>query len=202
MEQFRHKWDFVDVDFFFASTVAATDSTDSSQSNCYQIVGNGSRKEDGQGIRFPNRKLDGSPDFSMRNISELALVSRRKHLNVASIEGDLPNGTTFLAGYFHVVGSPAMFGTPIPSFDAFAKEAITQNIELSEQDSLQSQDNSLDDQSKPEPVVDGNVTEEQKMLDVDVLVTNLTMVSPFYYGCEDPLDLDPSLERHAATRYS
>ena len=36
-----------------------------------------------------------------------------------------------------------------------------------------------------------NETEE---LDVDVLFTNLIMLQPFYYGCEDPLDLDPSLE--------
>ena len=180
-EQFRQKWDYVDIDFFFSSSPTSDSTADSSQQKCFQVASKGASEEKKEGIRFSNRKLDGSPNEAAQKISDAVLASRRRHLNVASIEADLPNGTSFYAGHFHVVGSPAMFGTPIPSFDAFTTEAVRQ------------ENHSFYSASSDSAAAD-NMAINNIEIDVDVLVANLTMVSPFYYGCQDPLDLDPSLE--------
>jgi hypothetical protein len=189
----RHKWDFVDVDIFFTSSVPSEEALaagDDRRPQCFHsALAGGSRAgigartaasspKDlaGAGVRFPNRKLDGSPDSQPRKSPQGVFHYRREHFNVAQVEGTLPNGTMLRAGHFHAVGSPAMFGAPIPSFDVFANEAVHRR------------NSSRAASGTMEGV---NETEE---LDVDVLFTNLIMLQPFYYGCEDPLDLDPSLE--------
>merc|ERR1711871_1908972 len=86
---------------------------DDGQSQCFHSV-RGANSTNGQnrtvlGVRFPNRKLDGSPDVQPRLSPDGVIHTRREHLNVVAVEGPLPNGTLLTVQHFHVVGSPAMF---------------------------------------------------------------------------------------------
>ena len=83
-----------------------------------------------------------------------------KHLNVVAVEGPFRMGRLLTVQHFHVVGSPAMFGTQIPSFGIFANEAqLRQNV--SHFDGRENQNQTA--------MIDANMTE----VEVDVLLTNL-----------------------------
>ena len=187
-------FDFIDVTMYIANDVENVVETVSKDEIFDQLFGNEDHQEEDSntmnddGVLPPLSEAESAAIHSVPHDSFQVLTSVPISSNNALTirDPDTKKDTTI----FQMIASPALFGPPIPFASTFTTVSKSEQEEHDEEreahESGESEDRMNDD-------------EETMMEDSSpaLLTVSINMIEGFFYGCQDPKDLDPTLKNSA-----